>query len=472
MNEIIEAAVGLIIEDHKPLPFGLKESPHRHQIRVPQPAHGVHVPLEHLLARARRLAGIEPLHRHDQLVVEHGLVRRPDGASAEQLGGRSHELLQRVQLRLSCAEHQAPAPLNSLLSLLNLAVVLLSQLRHQVRSRRIHGSRLNNRLVGLRGPFRACAGLAFPGLAQDEDDQQCRNQQYDSEREAQDRASSLGLPPRRRRRRHDDAVLRLRALRQRSRHGAAPIAAGGGGPEERGARGARLIDHLAAELRVPGERQRVEPGQGRRGGDRAGKVVAGDVEGFEQGLVEGRQRAAEPVPVEEEGVEPVEGGDLGRDRAGEGVAAEVEDAEAAEGEEGGGEGAGEGVEAEGEGAEVGEGGKVGEGAGEGVVVEGEDAELVEAGEGGGGEGAAEAGGGEGEADDAALGALHAPPLAEVEALVEGEEEAVVEVGAGLEGEEGDGVGGEEGVEGRVGGGGARGAAGGGGGGGEEGEGGA
>lgn len=80
-------------------------------------------------------------------------------------------------------------------------------------------------------------------------------------------------------------------------------------------------------------------------------------------------------------------------------------------------------------------------------MEAEDAELVETSEGVGGEGAAEAEGVEDEADDAALGAFDALPLAVVEGLVEGVEEAVVEVGVGFEGEEGDGVGGGLGVDG-------------------------
>lgn len=78
--------------------------------------------------------------------------------------------------------------------------------------------------------------------------------------------------------------------------------------------------------------------------------------------------------------------------------------------------------------EVVEGGEVRDGAGEGVIVKTEDAELVEAGERFGGKIAAEAGAREDDADDTALGALDAAPLAVVEALVESVEEAVVEVG--------------------------------------------
>ncbi|KAL3751156.1 hypothetical protein ACJRO7_012038 [Eucalyptus globulus] len=63
----------------------------------------------------------------------------------------------------------------------------------------------------------------------------------------------------------------------------------------------------------------------------------------------------------------------------------------------------------------------------------------------------EAKGREGEVDDSTLGALHTPPLAEVEVFIEGEEEPVVEVSAGIEVERGDNVGGKEGVGGRVGG---------------------
>lgn len=116
------------------------------------------------------------------------------------------------------------------------------------------------------------------------------------------------------------------------------------------------------------------------------------------------------------------------------------------GGDGDGKWAGEVVVAEEEGLEVGESGEVREGTREGVILKAEDAELVEAREGAGGEGAAEAGALEDEADNAALGALDAPPLAEVEALGEGVEQGVVEVGGGLEGKEGGGVIEEDGAE--------------------------
>lgn len=73
---------------------------------------------------------------------------------------------------------------------------------------------------------------------------------------------------------------------------------------------------------------------------------------------------------------------------------------------------------------------------EGVVAEDEDAELVEGGEGVRGESAAEGVVREGEADDAALLAFDALPLAVVEVFVESEEEFVVEVSFGFEGEKG------------------------------------
>lgn len=116
------------------------------------------------------------------------------------------------------------------------------------------------------------------------------------------------------------------------------------------------------------------------------------------------------------------------------------------GGDGDGKWAGEVVVAEEEGLEVGESGEVREGTREGVILKAEDAELVEAREGAGGEGAAEAGALEDEADNAALGALDAPPLAEVEALGEGVEQGVVEVSGGLEGKEGGGVVEEDGAE--------------------------
>lgn len=93
--------------------------------------------------------------------------------------------------------------------------------------------------------------------------------------------------------------------------------------------------------------------------------------------------------------------------------------------------------------EIVKGGEVRDRAGEGIVVKTEDAELVEARERFGGKCAAEAGAREDEADDTALGALDAAPLAVVEALVESVEKSVVQVGFGFEGEEGDGVGREE-----------------------------
>lgn len=90
------------------------------------------------------------------------------------------------------------------------------------------------------------------------------------------------------------------------------------------------------------------------------------------------------------------------------------------------------VPAEEERLEVDERGEIGNRAEEGVVFEAQDSELVEAAESGGREVAAEADAGENEADDAALRAFDAAPLAVVVTLREGVEEFVVEIGGGFE----------------------------------------
>lgn len=143
------------------------------------------------------------------------------------------------------------------------------------------------------------------------------------------------------------------------------------------------------------------------------------------------------VELELERSKAVEVKEARRELAGEVVEGKVEDAEFVEREEGRREGGGEVVVVDNERAEVGERVEVvRERAEEGVVAEDEDAELVEGGEGVRGESAAEGVVREGEADDAALLAFDALPLAVVEVFVESEEEFAVEVSFGFEGEEG------------------------------------
>lgn len=90
------------------------------------------------------------------------------------------------------------------------------------------------------------------------------------------------------------------------------------------------------------------------------------------------------------------------------------------------------VPAEEERLEVNESGEIGDGAEEGVVLEAQDSELVEAAKSGGGEVATEADAGENKANDAALCAFDAAPLAVVVTLCEGIQELVVEIGGGFE----------------------------------------
>lgn len=90
------------------------------------------------------------------------------------------------------------------------------------------------------------------------------------------------------------------------------------------------------------------------------------------------------------------------------------------------------VPAEEERFEVDERGEVGNGAEEGVVLEAQDSELVETAESRRGEVAAKADAGEDEANDAALRAFDASPLAVVVTLGEGVQELVVEIGGGFE----------------------------------------
>jgi len=185
------------------------------------------------------------------------------------------------------------------------------------------------------------------------------------------------------------------------------------------------VNNLPAEARVSRKGGSVEFREGRGNGNRTGEVVVGDVEQFERGLVERRERAGEVVGVEAEGDETVEESEPNRDRTGEIVVGEGESEEAVEEKKRGGEGTGEVVVVEEEGLEVGERGEIGDGPVEGVVAEAHDAELVQFREGVRREWAAQAHGLDDEADHSPLCALHALPLAVVVRLVESVEEPVV-----------------------------------------------
>ncbi|GER30912.1 protein phosphatase 2A regulatory B subunit family protein [Striga asiatica] len=180
------------------------------------------------------------------------------------------------------------------------------------------------------------------------------------------------------------------------------------------------------------------------GGHGSGETIARDVENLQRSLVQRRDGTGEPVRIEAEVAQPVQGRQILRERAGEVVVGQIEKDEAVEGHNGEGERSGKEVVIERQRFEVDESGEVGEGPEERVVPDGEYTELVEAAEGGGGDGAAEAGAGNFVAHNAALDAFHAEPLAVIEALVGGVVETVVEVGLGLERQEGDGVGRERG----------------------------
>lgn len=87
--------------------------------------------------------------------------------------------------------------------------------------------------------------------------------------------------------------------------------------------------------------------------------------------------------------------------------------------------------------------EVGNRTGERVILQAKDSELVEAGESVRRECATKRETLEDEADDAALGALDALPLAVVEALIDEIEKLVVQVGLGLERKKRNGIGWEE-----------------------------
>lgn len=93
-----------------------------------------------------------------------------------------------------------------------------------------------------------------------------------------------------------------------------------------------------------------------------------------------------------------------------------------------------------DGFEIDERGEIGEGAEEGVVFETQHSELVEAAEGGGGDCAPEAEALNDVANNTALGAFDASPLAVVEAFVCCVEELVIQVCLGLECQQCDSVG--------------------------------
>lgn len=93
------------------------------------------------------------------------------------------------------------------------------------------------------------------------------------------------------------------------------------------------MNDFAAETRVGREGGRVEAEQCRGHRNGAGEVVAGNVEGFERRLVEGRDGSVEAVATEAEVVEAVEVGEPGGDGSGEIVVGEIQGSEAVEGEE-------------------------------------------------------------------------------------------------------------------------------------------
>jgi len=114
VNEVEEAAIGLIIVYDKPLSLGLKISPQRHQIGVAKPPHSLHVALKHHPITPPTLPPIQPLHRHNQPRIQHRLVRRPHAPPPQQLRRSPHQHLQRILLHLPAAEHQLPTPVRLL----------------------------------------------------------------------------------------------------------------------------------------------------------------------------------------------------------------------------------------------------------------------------------------------------------------------------------------------------------------------
>uniref|UniRef100_A0A2P2J3C2 Uncharacterized protein n=1 Tax=Rhizophora mucronata TaxID=61149 RepID=A0A2P2J3C2_RHIMU len=55
------------------------------------------MPLKRVAACNRSLPRIQPLHCHDQLVIQHCLVRRPNRSPPQQLRRCLHQLFQRVR---------------------------------------------------------------------------------------------------------------------------------------------------------------------------------------------------------------------------------------------------------------------------------------------------------------------------------------------------------------------------------------
>ena len=90
------------------LPWPESKSSDRNQIWVVQPTHGGHMVVENLAARNRSLIRVHSLHRQNQLVIEHSLVRCPNRTSRKQLRRGSHQHLQIVNLCLSSTKHQVP----------------------------------------------------------------------------------------------------------------------------------------------------------------------------------------------------------------------------------------------------------------------------------------------------------------------------------------------------------------------------
>jgi len=290
VNEVEEAAIGLIIIYDKPLSFGLKISLQRHQIGVAKPPHNLHVALKHYPITPPTLPPIQPLHRHNQPRIHHRLVRRPHAAPPQQLRRSTHQHLQRILLHLPAAEHKLPTPVR----LLHPPHLHLPLLLHTL----LHLTPLHNR----RFPRRR-----LPPSHQRNHGHNKNTHKHSRHNTTHNHQPGLLMTPCFGGSRHNQNTLRLFALAQRRRGGRR------GGAEEAGAGATVSVNNLPAEARVSRKGGSVEFRQCGSDGNRTSEVVVGDIEESESGLVERRERAGEVVGVETEGDETVEESEPNRD---------------------------------------------------------------------------------------------------------------------------------------------------------------
>jgi hypothetical protein len=332
VQHVEEAAAGHVLGDDELLLLAVMVADGREDVGVAELAEHVHVLLELVAADAVHVA--HALHGDGDAVAHGGLVRRPEGAVAEHLGGRLHQVRQAEGGDVLGQEDELAHPP---------AAGAAAAVAGRPAAGHVHGHHLPGprprRGLARAGGGACCAGArgaggvvvvrgrgAVPLVLPQHQHHGAADQQDDEQDDADDHehAGLLldGHEIRRRGRRH------LRRGRGPGRHAHRAVAPG-----------------RAAQAGVPGEGGLVVAlGDVRR--DRAGKAVVGDVEELQRrGQLE-RDGPVDLVAIEVELDEARRGGDrVGRQGARDVVAVEVELLEPPHVDEHvGGERPGEGVE--------------------------------------------------------------------------------------------------------------------------------